>query len=790
MKKLISSGFATLVSLTIFAGQALCSINNIQIVPENPTSCDIVVITLSGGWGSSCIPNASAISVEGNDIYFDVIWDYPPGILCADVLTSWEQTRSAGPLAPGTYTVYARIIGYPPIPEEYTLIAEFTVTDKQFVLSTELLTVPEGGTETFTVALLLEPAGTVEVSVARESGDTDIMVQSGGTLFFDSSNYSVPQMVTLAAAEDEDYLDGAATISISAPAWIPATVIATESDNYYAPPVLYVDAKAPEGVKTGTSWEDAFIDLQEALDLAFHVSDVEEIRVAQGIYTPAGPSGDRNATFQLLTNVALRGGYAGFGEPDPNARDMSVYETILSGDLNRDDGPNFANRGDNSFHVVTSEGMNIDQTTVLDGFIITGGNSNDGGHYKGGGIFNHYGSPTIANCTFTGNSAYSRGGGMYDVDGSPTLINCAFIENSASYGGGIACSYGSSLTLTNCTFSKNVVSWYGGGIECWCASNLTAVNCTFNCNSAGEGGGIYSFNTNCTLINCIFSRNSAVGGDRKEGYGGGMYSEVGFPGGQTTIVMNCTFSGNSSVAETGGGIYYIGGSIINCVLWGNHSSSGVDESNQISMWYPSSVNYCCVQGWTGALGGTGNIDSDPCFVDAANGDYRLLPASPCINAGDPNYILEPNETDLDGNPRIVDGRIDMGAYEFPGMLQAKLFFVPSVLNTQSRRRTIVALLAMPEGILRSDINQSELLVFTPGNVIAQRQYVFQWHKHGRPCTWVMAVFNKSDCMPHLSPGQNQVEITGKLNDGRYFYGNCNLRVNSPTPPRNRRHRRR
>jgi hypothetical protein len=119
-------------------------------------------------------------------------------------------------------------------------------------------------------------------------------------------------------------------------------------------------------------------------------------------------------------------------------------------------------------------------------------------------------------------------------------------------------------------------------------------------------------------------------------------------------------------------------------------------------------------------------------------------------------------------------------------LRAKLFCVPRVLNTQSRRRTIVALLAMPEGILRSDINQSVSLVFTPGNVIARRQYVFQWKKHGRPCTWVMAVFNKSDCMPHLSPGQNQVEVTGKLNDGRYFFGNCNLRVNSPTPTRNRR----
>ena len=127
-------------------------------------------------------------------------------------------------------------------------------------------------------------------------------------------------------------------------------------------------------------------------------------------------------------------------------------------------------------------------------------------------------------------------------------------------------------------------------------------------------------------------------------------------------------------------------------------------------------------------------------------------------------------------------------------LRAKLHCIPRVLNTQNRRKTIVALLAMPDGILRSDINQSELLVFTPGNVIAQRQYVFQWHKYGRPCTWVMAVFNKSDCMPHLSTGQNQVEVTGKLNDGRFFFGTDTIKIinpkNKPRPNANRYRRRR
>ena len=174
-----------------------------QIVPEHPTSCDVVVITLSGWWGDSCIPNYSAISRVGNNIYFDVIWDYPPNIMCLAVITPWELTESIGPLPTGTYTVYAGLNGYPFIPPGYTPVAEFIVTDKQFVLSTGSLMVPEGETATFTVRLLMDPGETVEVTVARESGDPDITVESGALLIFDPCNYSIPQTVTLAAAEDE-----------------------------------------------------------------------------------------------------------------------------------------------------------------------------------------------------------------------------------------------------------------------------------------------------------------------------------------------------------------------------------------------------------------------------------------------------------------------------------------------------------------------------------------------------------------------------------------------------------
>jgi hypothetical protein len=121
-----NAGIISLAILFVMAGGAIGNCD-VEIVPEHPTSFDIVAITLGGEWGDTCIPNASAISVEGNDIYFDVIWDYPPDIICAYMITPWELTEFVGPLPCGTYTIYARVVGYPGAPG-YEPVGEFTVT--------------------------------------------------------------------------------------------------------------------------------------------------------------------------------------------------------------------------------------------------------------------------------------------------------------------------------------------------------------------------------------------------------------------------------------------------------------------------------------------------------------------------------------------------------------------------------------------------------------------------------------------------------------------------------------
>ena len=241
----------------------------------------------------------------------------------------------------------------------------------RFVFSTELVKVVEGQTATFTVALLNEPPEVIYVVIANESGDADITIDSGSLLIFEPSNYSEPQIVTLAAAEDADYIGGKAIISVRAYDCLSNKVTAIEVDND-TPPALFVDADA-HGKNDGSSWADAFTDQQEALRTILLVPEIDEIRVAQGIYKPAEPNGDRNATFGLVNGVILKGGYAGFGEPNPNARETEQYKTILSGDLNGDDEPGFASRTDNCFHVVTCSGA--DCNTIMDGFTVTGGDN-------------------------------------------------------------------------------------------------------------------------------------------------------------------------------------------------------------------------------------------------------------------------------------------------------------------------------------------------------------------------------------------------------------------------------
>lgn len=345
------------------------------------------------------------------------------------------------------------------------------------------------------------------------------------------------------------------------------------------PMTFYVDADAM-GANDGSSWADAFNYLQDALAVA---ESGDEVRVAEGVYTPdedmSHPhgTGDRTATFQLKIGVAIYGGYAGFGEPDPNARDVALYETILSGDLDGDDGPDFANNNENSYHVVT--GSETDATAVLDGFTVTSGNAN-GTHDTGAGMHN-FGAcnPTVANCTFSGNRAVFGGGMGNQGDANPTVTDCFFRVNWATSDGGGMSNEASSPTLTNCTFRDNWAR-HGGGISCRQSSNPVVRSCVFAGNTTTDTGGINChYSSSPTIIDCTIRENSA------RDHGGGIFCKAW---GDLTIA-NSTISGNS--ARHGGGLcaHWAAPVITNCAFAQNLAS----ETNG---------------------GGVLNYDSSPIFI--------------------------------------------------------------------------------------------------------------------------------------------------------------------------------
>ena len=256
----------------------------------------------------------------------------------------------------------------------------------------------------------------------------------------------------------------------------------------------------------------------------------------------------------------------------------------------------------------------------------------------GGGMFNFESSPTVTNCEFTDNSSLHYAGAIYNGDGSnPMLGDCTFITNSAEYGGAIYCSVHSRTVLANCTITGNSAQWNGGGLY----GGLGQVsNCTITDNDANVGGGLYGCNG--PITNCIISGNAA--GSR----GGALYSCKG-------PIISCTITDNS-----GGGLDNCFGPIINCIIWNGDTGNSPGDSVLSGSSVPL---YSCVQGGSD---GIGCIDRDPCFIDAQNGDYHLLPNSPCKDSGNYYYCMNLPCTDRDGATRMAGGQLDMGCYEAGG----------------------------------------------------------------------------------------------------------------------------
>ncbi len=372
----------------------------------------------------------------------------------------------------------------------------------------------------------------------------------------------------------------------------------------------FVKANAA-GNGSGTNWQDAYPDLQAALTAAaLPRYDVAEIWVARGTYYPDHGGGDREATFRLVDGVSVYGGFSGW-ESQRGQRDPTCHPCVLSGDIGipGDD-------TDNVYHVVTAGGPG--ESALLDGLVIIGGRAD-------------------------GPRPLDRGAGIYKPDGDLTVRECRFEDNYAADVGGA------------------IFNAYAG---------LTAGRCTFVANSGSVGGGIRNEDSVVRVDNCLFGGNTA------HTYAGGAINNSN----TDLTVTNSTFVANVATTAGAGAIRNIGTSNVSlssCILWNNRTSTGEPTETAQMTSAPTcsvAVDYTCFQGWTGSLGGTGNIGDDPLFLGPAgpdgdpgtweDNDYRLTAGSPCVNAGDPAYMQTDGDADLDGRPRVLCTRVDMGAYEY------------------------------------------------------------------------------------------------------------------------------
>ncbi|GAB4548399.1 MAG: hypothetical protein Tsb0014_43140 [Pleurocapsa sp.] len=460
------------------------------------------------------------------------------------------------------------------------------------------------------------------------------------------------------------------------------------------PTIIYVNGDST-GDNDGTSWRNAYTDLQDALaDAPFG----SQIWVAEGVYKPDDDD-DREASFQLKNGVAIYGGFTG-EETALNQRDVQENITTLSGDVGQAD-----NSDDNSYHVV--DASNTNNSAILDGFYIQEGNANGStGTNVGGGIYSNGSQAIIANLIIQNNQASANGGGMYSLDSVHQISNVKFIDNKAGvYGAGLY-NYSSGSILTNVTFQDNQAQSNGGAIYNYSSGGFLT-NVTFRENEASNGGAVYSdvnsdpvfdrayfientatlsggalYNTstsNPNLTNVLFRDNSAVtsGGaiynNRGAGekvvngvfdgnsseLGGAIYNNSASPTG-----INVTFTNNQ--ADSGAAIYSYGNedttpTYNNSIFWGNQGESDSDPIvNDQTYTANTIVSHSIVED---DYDGIGVIDKNPNFVDSDD-NLRLKSNSPAINAGLNDPIVGLTNKDIVGNNRIVGSKVDLGAYEY------------------------------------------------------------------------------------------------------------------------------
>ncbi|MFZ1529690.1 MAG: choice-of-anchor Q domain-containing protein [Ferruginibacter sp.] len=382
--------------------------------------------------------------------------------------------------------------------------------------------------------------------------------------------------------------------------------------------IVYVDSSNTLIVGDGSSWAQAVTELADAMKEAKTNTAINEIWVAKGTYKPIYNaadtylnsichSTDRDASFVLVPDVKLYGGFAG-GETSLAQRNINANPVSLSGDIGI-----INNDTDNAYNVVIGAGDLAD--CVVDGFSVEYGKCADDnvssktvngeiiGKGNGAGIYLNNASLVFQDCAIRFNSTNSSGGGLYsEQNSSPVFRNCSISGNKAARGGGAYINQQSMPSFYNCKITGNVTNFTGSH----------AAGLTFSANSGGA-------------------------------------------------IKNCTIAGNYSYSSNAG-IYTLSPLYVtNSIILGYRSiPAGI-----------SSVSFCCIYpGGHSGLGNI-DLDPRFLFLPSPvippfptiSGDYRLQPCSPAINAGNNDSIPVGITIDLDSLNRIMFGTVDMGAYE-------------------------------------------------------------------------------------------------------------------------------
>ncbi|MBQ3594255.1 MAG: hypothetical protein II981_02450, partial [Bacteroidales bacterium] len=461
-------------------------------------------------------------------------------------------------------------------------------------------------------------------------------------------------------------------------------------------PIIYVDADA-DGLRDGSSWENALDDLNSALFIAEKIKQdheaYPEIWVAAGTYYGDGTS--TNA-FIMAEGVSVYGGFAGT-ETTLEQRDYEANVTILD--------------GQGTQRVLYQDKVYTESTaTVWDGITI----QNGGGAYNGAGAYiQEYG--TLRNCTIKNNgreftsSGRVYGGGVYLVGGRLEYckIHDNLLKNTNSnyiYGAGVYMTngyitdceiynnevhntYSSSYAnyagvcvdnnsntkkavVENCYVHDNYSQGYGGGmyLDGYSSNYVEAINCRIENNEAGQSAGGVSASSYVTLVGCNISNNTS------KNYGSGLYMS------NNVNVINCNIVNNkmTNTNNNGAGIYgSSSANIYNTVIWGNKKAD-VSDNVYFSGNANVVVSHSAIEGGYTGIGNINLFSSNtgdgihPEFVnptegagkDYYNGDWSLQEGSALIDKGVIEGLpITLTETDFAGNVRVQKEKVDIGAIE-------------------------------------------------------------------------------------------------------------------------------